>query len=339
MMQQWRDYLSARDSSPDGEPRANGTEDDCRCWDLSHLGLVSASGPDAEGFLQGQLTNDVRQLTQCHSQLSSHCQQKGRILGLFRMIRIGEDIYLQMPAERVPAILKRLGMFVLRSKVKLSDASENLVRIGIAGPRAAERLTDAGIALPDSDCNQASTAGITLMRMPGEIDRFQALGDFDSIRVLWEALDGATRLASPDEWRLADIEAGMPNVYDPTAETFIPQMLNMVSIDGLSFTKGCYTGQEVVARMEYIGKLKRRMYIGEVTAEAAPQPGDELFSASSSSQQSTGWIVDAAPRGHGGHAVLAVVEIRAAEAADVRIGESGPAVKLSPPPYGFPAED
>jgi folate-binding Fe-S cluster repair protein YgfZ len=115
-------------------------------------------------------------------------------------------------------------------------------------------------------------------------------------------------------------------------------MANMQLIDGVSFTKGCYTGQEVVARMQYLGKLKRRMYVAEVDAEAAPAPGDVLHAPGSTSEQSPGWVVDARNAGPGRYQLLVVAEIASAESGEVRLGADGPALRLQPPPYGFPAE-
>jgi len=334
MMKQWQAFLTEqsqeRGASPDG---------DCQLIDLTHLGLIAVQGADAETFLQGQLTNDIRELSPTHSQLSSHCSNKGRMLALFRMIRRGDTLYLQMPAERVPDILKRLSIFVLRSKVTLADASETCIRIGLAGADAPRRLADQDLPVPEMENGVTVSDELTLIRLPGDVPRFEILGPFDPIRQLWEHLSERASVASPDIWRRLDIQAGLPNVYSETAETFIPQMLNLQHIDGVSFNKGCYTGQEVVARMQFLGKLKRRMYLAEADLPAQPKPGDELYASSSTSQQSSGWIVDAAPLSEGRFALLAVAEIAAAEDGEIRLGHDGPTLQLQPPPYGFPSED
>ncbi|EGV29722.1 folate-binding protein YgfZ [Thiorhodococcus drewsii AZ1] len=334
MMKQWQAFLTEqsqeRGASPDG---------DCQLIDLTHLGLIAVQGADAETFLQGQLTNDIRELSPTHSQLSSHCSNKGRMLALFRMIRCGDTLYLQMPAERVPDILKRLSIFVLRSKVTLADASETCIRIGLAGADAPRRLADQDLPVPEMENGVTVSDELTLIRLPGDVPRFEILGPFDPIRQLWEHLSERASVASPDIWRRLDIQAGLPNVYSETAETFIPQMLNLQHIDGVSFNKGCYTGQEVVARMQFLGKLKRRMYLAEADLPAQPKPGDELYASSSTSQQGSGWIVDAAPLAEGRFALLAVAEIAAAEDGEIRLGHDGPALQLQPPPYGFPSED
>jgi hypothetical protein len=126
-------------------------------------------------------------------------------------------------------------------------------------------------------------------------------------------------------------------VYPATTDAFVPQMANMQLIDGVSFTKGCYTGQEVVARMQYLGKLKRRMYLAETACTTPPNPGDELQSPTSTSEQAAGRVVDARPVGDGRCELLAVVEIAAADEGNVRLGPDGPLLTLREPPYGFPA--
>jgi tRNA-modifying protein YgfZ len=137
---------------------------------------------------------------------------------------------------------------------------------------------------------------------------------------------------------LLDIRAGIPTIYDRTADAFVPQMANMQLIDGVSFNKGCYTGQEVVARMQYLGKLKRRMYLAEVESDTPPQPGDELFSTSTTSQQGSGSVVAASPLGGGRYEILAVVEVRSAESGEVRLSDHGPVLQFKALPYPFPAD-
>ncbi|EXJ14487.1 CAF17-like 4Fe-4S cluster assembly/insertion protein YgfZ [Imhoffiella purpurea] len=330
MMNQWQAFLAEQTREAEQRPAS-----DCQLFDLSHLGLISARGADADTFLQGQLTNDVRELSPTRSQLSAHCSHKGRVMAVFRLIRREDGIYLQTAADRVAEILKRLGMYVLRSKVTLADVGDECLRMGLAGEEAPRRLSDLGMTVPERNDEVASADGLTLIRLPGPIPRFEILGAFDRLRPLWERLTAHAGVADADRWRLLDIQAGLPSVYAQSTETFVPQMLNLHLIDGVSFNKGCYTGQEVVARMQFLGKLKRRMYLAEADLETRPAPGEHLFSSDSTSQQSSGWIVDAAPLSEGRFAILAVAEIAAAEGGAVRLGEEGPTLDLQPPPYGF----
>lgn len=339
-MNQWRDFLTTRFgavSEASGQLRfpTPAMPTDCRLFDLSHLGLISATGPEAGEFLQGQLTNDVRELSERHTHLTAHCSHKGRVIALFRAMRLGETFYLQAPAERIAPTLERLKRFRLRAKVSLEDASDALIRIGIAGRSAADLLSQQGLPIPERDNGLERYDALGIIRLPAPVPRFELLGPFAEISALWQALAPQAYPAQAVDWRRLDIEAGVPNVYDRTAELFVPQMLNLQLIDGVSFHKGCYTGQEVVARMQFLGRLKRRMYLAEVESPTPPQPGDELFSPTSTSQQTDGWVVDACPLADGCHLLLAVAEIAAVESGEIRLGPDGPPLRLREPPYGF----
>ena len=337
----WRDFLVQQGAEIDADGGVHlpaAEPGNLTLFDLSHLGLIAAQGADTDGFLQGQLTNDIRELTPTHTQLSSHCSPKGRMLASFRMIRSGETVYLQLPSERLPDMLKRLRMFVLRAKVTLEDASDLLVRVGLAGEAAADALAAAGLPAPADDNAADHADGVTVIRLPAPLPRFELLAAPERMIPLWQKLHPLATHGGADGWALLDIQAGIPNVYTETVETFVPQMTNLQLIDGVSFHKGCYTGQEVVARMQYLGKLKRRMYIAEVESDTPPRPGDQLHSPASSSAQAPGWVVDSRPIGPGRHALLAVVEIEAAEGGDVHLGPDGPRVSLTPPPYGFSSD-
>lgn len=345
MNSQWQEFLAAQGAQmlADGSVRFPGVGDsslgesgDCVLFDLSHLGLIAVTGADAESFLQGQLTNDIRELSGTHTQLSSHCSPKGRMLASFRVLRLGDSIYLQLPRERLPDTLKRLRLYVLRAKVTLEDASERLIRIGIAGNCAQAALALKGLAIPERDEDLATTEGVSVLRLPSPTPRFELIGPVDALTGLWSALAQVTAPGTPDLWALHDIRGGIPNVYTQTVDAFVPQMVNLQLIDGVSFSKGCYTGQEVVARMQYLGKLKRRMYWAEVETDSPPNPGDTLHAPTSTSEQATGRVVDARAAGPGRYELLAVVEIDVAEAGEVRLGERGPILRLRPPPYGFP---
>lgn len=313
-------------------PLAAQTFPDCAITDLSHFGLIRASGPDLRSFLQGQLTNDVNAVSADRAQISSYCSPKGRMLGSFWILQRGEDLYLQLPIDRLEAVLKRLRMFVLRSQVSLEDASTRLARFGIAGDCAAAMLP----FVPAEDQATITRDQLTVLRLPGDRPRFELLGPPELLAARWREMAGEAEQTGGDFWSLMDIRAGIPQVFEETVEAFVPQMANLQLIGGVSFKKGCYTGQEVVARMQYLGKLKRRMYRARIDTAEAPKPGTEVFSPSSESGQGAGRIVDAAASPEGGFEVLAVVQISSAEAADLRLGGAdGPPLKLLPLPYAF----
>ncbi len=324
----WSDFLQSRPiTEPAGEP-------ECALNDLTHFGLIRVEGEDAEKFLQGQLTNDMRQVTETHSNLAGWCSPKGRMLANFRCFRRGEAYYLQTPMENLAPMLKRLGMYVLMSKVTLADVSDQLMRLGLTGGCAERLLQDRFASIPSEANAVAQQDDLSLIRMPGTLPRFELVGPVESLTALWQAAESEAVRMSDDFWALQDIRAGVPVIYPATSEAFVPQMTNMQLVDGVSFTKGCYTGQEVVARMQYLGKLKRRMYLAHVVSDTPPKAGDELFSPGSTSGQGSGKVVDARPA-DGGYDLLAVIETASAEADQVCLGESGPALQLQELPYPF----
>ncbi|MCU7795487.1 MAG: folate-binding protein YgfZ [Candidatus Thiodiazotropha sp. (ex Myrtea spinifera)] len=325
----WSDFLEAR-------PVAVETaHPDCALNDLSHFGLIRVEGEDAEKFLQGQLTNDLREVTEEHSNLAGWCSAKGRMLANFRCFRRDDAYYLQTPEENMALVLKRLGMYVLMAKVSLTDASDEWVRIGISGSCAQQILTTSIDTLPAEANDAVQQNDLTVIRLAGAQPRFEVIGPAESLIGLWQAAEPAAVRMSDGYWALQEIRAGIPTIYQHTSETFVPQMTNMQLIDGVSFTKGCYTGQEVVARMQYLGKLKRRMYLAHVDADTPPLPGEELFASDSTSGQGAGRLVDAQASSGGGYDLLAVIEIASAEGAEVRLGEKGPRLTLQELPYSF----
>ena len=309
---------------------------DCALSDLSHLGLVRFEGDDALSFLQGQCTNDLHHVeTGERSQLNAFCTPKGRMLASFLTFRHDGAFYLQDPRDNLEPLLKRLPMFILRSKVKTRDDSDRLVRIGVSGDCAPGLLGPHFAALPAEPGQVATQNGTTALRLAADRPRFEVIGEADAIQGLWATLAAqGARPAAADHWALLDIRAGLPNIYAATREEFVPQQCNLQLVDGVNFQKGCYTGQEVVARMKYLGKLKRRMYRARSTGEAAP--GMDLWSAASQSGQGGGKVVDARPSPDGGWEMLVMTEIAAVERNDVRlVNAEGAAVEFLELPYPF----
>ena len=301
--------------------------------DLSHQGLIRARGSDTLTFLQGQFTNDVQQVTAEQSQLTAYCSPKGRMLASMRLFRRGEHYCLTLPRPLLESTLKRLRMFVLRSDVTLEDASEALARFGIAGPDAEKLLAARLPTLPAGVDDVVQHQEMTVIRIPGPQARFELHGPTERLIKLWQALQsgGATPVGYP-AWSWLDIIAGVPNLDTDTTDAFVPQMANLHSLGGISFKKGCYTGQEVVARMHYLGTLKRRMYRAHVDIDTPPAPGEPLYSPGSES--SVGKVVLAQPSPHGGVDLLAVLQISSAEAGPIHVSQpDGPALAFQELPY------
>ncbi len=304
--------------------------------DLSHMGLIRAAGVDTEKFLQGQITSDVSRISDEHSQLGGYCNSKGRMIATFRHFKHTNEHYLQMPREAIAATLRRLGMFVLRDRTALTDASDRLARFGLSGPDAATLLETTLSAVPCGPDNAVQVGEVTVIRVPGLLPRFEIHGAPQRLGELWSELARSTRSVGADPWRLLDIRAGIPWIYSSTSEAFVPQMTNLQLLDGISFRKGCYVGQEVVARTQHLGKLKRRMYHARINHGEQPLPGDDLFVDGIGENQNTGKIVDACQSPDGGHEVLAVILIEQALSGSVHLGNvNGPLLDVQPLVYAL----
>lgn len=304
--------------------------------DLSHYGLISIDGDDAADFLQGQLTNDVRDISEQHSQLSAYCTHKGRMLANFRAFKRDNSFYLRLPLSLLEPTLKRISMFILMSKVSIKDSSNALVRLGVSGPTADEHLSSLISNLPKEVDDAVQSNGYTVIKVAGPHPRYEVYGDLAPMQKLWGNLDVHAAPAGAGAWEMLDIQAGIPTIYPETSEAFVPQMANMQVINGVSFQKGCYTGQEVVARMQYLGKLKRRMFRVNVDTNDLVNPGDKLFSADSSSAQGAGQIVSAQQDPDGGYSALAVMNISDMESGKVQLhDENGPAISVEDLPYSI----
>ena len=300
--------------------------------DLSQLGVIAFRGDDTATFLQGQLTNDVRSLHADSVQWNGYCSPKGRLLGNFLMWRQGEDHCLQLSGDILPGVLKRLSMFILRARVQGRDASDETVRLVVAGPQAETAVRAAMGAVPDAAMRSAASETGQVIRVGA--DKFVLSVAPERAAAVWQALrQSATPVGAP-VWDWLRLNAGIPMIVAATQEQFVPQMVNLEAIGGVSFQKGCYPGQEIVARSQYLGKLKRRMFLAHVDAEAAP--GDSLYSADIEGQ-ATGTVVNAAPAPTGGFDVLAVAQVESAATQTLHLkAADGAALALKPLPYALP---
>ncbi|MDB5988330.1 MAG: folate-binding protein [Nevskia sp.] len=295
---------------------------------LAQLGSLQAQGADVDAFLQGQLSNDIAALTAERAQLSSYNSPKGRVLAVLTLTRTGEGVRLETGAELTAALLKRLRMYVLRAKVQWTDLSASHPQLGISGPQAAALLARAGLPVPAAAWAVASRGEIAVLRRPGTVPRYSVQAPAQQLSALWTALAQQARAAGPAAWQLLDILAGLPTIVAATQEHFVAQMLNLDTLGGISFTKGCYPGQEVVARLHYLGTLKRRMYRGYSKAETLP--GTSVYAADGDGQ-AVGEVVAAAPHPQRGAALLLVLQTQSAGSAQLRLGTAdGAALEVEP---------
>jgi len=308
MTKEWKLHLQENNAHT---PIRFGQADEDAIADLSsHFGLIKVSGEDAEKFLQGQFTNDVRQVTDSRSQLSAWCSAKGRIIVNFRLFKRDNAYCLFLPQESIATTLKRLRMYVLRAAVKLEEATKE-VCVGIAGSNSTQILKDCLGFAPPSEINGCLTQDqVTVLQIPGIQARYLVFTE--NPQKIRQCAAKTAQVAGVDAWQLLDILAGLPQIMPATSESFVPQMVNYEALGGVSFKKGCYTGQEVVARLQYLGSLKRRMYLAKIETASLPQPGDEVYVG----EQNVGKVVNAATHPDGGVVALVVIQISSAAGSD-----------------------
>jgi len=306
---------------------------------VTDLGLIAVAGEDAAGFLHNQLTNDVEHLGTTEARLAGYCTPKGRLQATFLMWRDQEAIYLQLPRAIQAPLQKRLTMFVLRAKAKLRDATDEARHgavLGLGGAAAASALRACAGALPEAPYAKVDGESGTVIRLADAFGhpRYLWLTTPDAAIEALPRLRALLALGGNAAWRLASIHAGVPQITQPTQEQFVPQMVNYELLGGVNFKKGCYPGQEIVARSQYLGKLKRRMVLATL-ADAAARAGDEVYSVADPDQPS-GMIVNAAPNGAGGADVLVEIKLAALEG-DVRHASAG-GTKLDFLPLPYPID-
>jgi tRNA-modifying protein YgfZ len=295
--------------------------------ELAQHGLLSCTGDEARAFLHAQLTSDVAGLSAEVARRAGWCSAKGRLMATLLVIPHESGFLLQLSRDLAAPVAKRLAMFILRAKVKLVDVSNDWTQLGIWGPSAAERLAALVLQTPLADLGvKHGVAGGFAVRLGAQrflaavpaARRHQALG------ALTDASSGA--------WALEEIRAGQPTVVLATQDLFVPQMVNLERLGAVDFKKGCYPGQEIVARTQYRGVLKRRMVRAHVAAPAAP--AQDVF-AEGAPGQASGSVVNVAPVPAGGSELLAVVQISSLESGSaLRLGApDGPPLELLPLPF------
>jgi folate-binding protein YgfZ len=346
-MDNWNDYLLSQGArpSPDdtlqpadfGRPLSVADLAGGFVAVVSDLGLIAVTGDDAASFLHNQLTNDVEHLGAGEARLAGYCSPKGRLQATFLMWRNAESVFLQLPRELQPALQKRLSMFVMRAKAKLSDDAGHVV-LGLGGAAAEAALLPHFEALPAAPYSKTDSPLGTLVRVADAFGapRYQWLTTPATAAAVLPALRGALALGGNQAWQLSSIHAGVPQITASTQEKFVPQMINFELLGGVNFKKGCYPGQEIVARSQYLGKLKRRTALVTI-AGASARAGDEVFAVADPGQP-CGMVVNAAPNGAGGVDALVEMKLAALEAGDIRLGSAdGAPLVFQAMPYALDA--
>ncbi|WP_298137971.1 hypothetical protein [Acidiferrobacter sp.] len=284
---------------------------------LTHMAILRATGADAKAFLHGQFSNDIQSLGAA-SQLDAYCTAQGRMITVFRVVRRADEFFLLLPAALAASVQKRLGLYVLRAQVTIA-AVPDWALIGLSGPDAARSLATAG--LPAPTLPEATTAGdITVMAIPGRAPRYLLMGPESALRLLPSRLRETTRVGTR-AWAWLDIQAGLPTIGAETTEAFVPQMANLDLLGGIHFRKGCYPGQEIVARTHYLGRLKQRMYLASLPPDTPLPPPGATLAAPNLPGQPAGTVVDAQIGPDGAVDLLAVIQISSHDAGIVLWGD------------------
>ncbi|AIO76354.1 aminomethyltransferase folate-binding domain protein [Burkholderia multivorans] len=307
---------------------------------LAQFGVIDVAGDDAATFLHSQLTNDIEHLDAASARLSGYCSPKGRLLASFLAWRAGHDVRLLVSKDIQAAVQKRLSMFVLRAKAKLTDASDALAVVGFAGD-VRDALSGIFDALPDGVHVKVDGPAGALIRVPDAAGRKRYLwiGPRAEVDARLAALDGKLPVVSPAVWDWLDVRAGEPRITQPVVEQFVPQMVNFDVIGAVNFRKGCYPGQEVVARSQYRGTIKRRTALAHVAADTdIVRAGVELFHSDDPGQP-CGMIVNAAAAPAGGVDALVEIKLAALDSGSVHVGSAaGPALAFDALPYAWPTD-
>ena len=341
MQTQWQQYLLEQGAQLNSQGQvkfSNTTEAITRLeangiiCSLDFLGCIRATGEDAQTFLQGQFSNDITLLQNENVQISAYCNPKGRMLAQFLIIPDHSDYLLLLPHSILEPTLKRLRMFVMRSKVTLTNASEEFICLGLAGNAITAQAQDT-LKLPANEYQLTRTDTTLVCKLPAPQPRYLLVTNLEQAKSHWQRW--SLKLLATDQhiWHWLDIQAGLPNIWPQTVEEFVPQMLNLELINGVSFKKGCYTGQEIVARMHYLGKAKRRMRHLALDQAEPPRPGTDVYVAGGDGQ-SAGKIV-LAEASQQGSECLAVIQ-NDKVGLELRLGTvDGPRLAMAKLPYSL----
>jgi tRNA-modifying protein YgfZ len=303
--------------------------------DLSQFSQIVVAGGDAAEFMQGQFTNDVKLVDENHSQLSAFCNNKGRMIANFRLFKYQQNYFFSVKSDLVESSINHLQNYILRAQVAIQDVSEQLIHLGVSGENAAQLLSPFIENINQEIDGVSHNEDYIFIRVAGRETRYEIFCSPENAKSLWTKVSEQAQPISSTSWDFLNIQAGLPFIDASSSEEFVPQMANMELINGVSFTKGCFTGQEIVARMHYLGKLKKRCYKVHIATESQPRNGDKLFAENALAGQNTGAIIQAAKNPVAGYDALAVIQIADTGSKLFLNDADGPAVTVKALPYSF----
>ena len=313
--------------------------------DLSNETLIKVSGEDAFSFLQGQFSNDLKEVNNSQAQLSSYCDPQGKVLALMTIFKVGESYYLSFDESLRDIILKRLTMFKMMSKVELEEVSELFIQIGYAGEFADLDLQrDFTVKIKETHQIQSIDSqdiqNVTVIKVPGPYHNYRLFGDLEPIKSVWKTLKSNGEAIGKLDWSLLNIVSGQPIINDKTTGKFIAQFINLDKLNAVNFKKGCYPGQEIIARMHYRGKATKRMLRMHSPVLQNFQTGDEIKLQDATERSYKFTIISAAPEIYEGTIALAISTVKALESVkgDLK-NENGDLFTIEPMPYDLTEEE
>lgn len=312
---------------------------------LSSETVLHVTGADAEAFLQAQFSNDIAALETPGSQLNTWSSAKGRVITLFRVNKIEAGYLIKIPAALAEPVLKKLQMLAGFSRTAdgalmevVVEPRDDLIVVGVSGEAGMQALSGTGVEIPhNADDASALPEGGCATKVRGEQPRVELIATLDQMAELWSSCAQGCTPQPESTWRLQNIDAGVPTITKDTSEAFVLQMLNLQHIGGVSFKKGCFPGQEVVARMQYLGKLKRQMFRLQYKGDHQALAGDEIYKTGGGS--AVGKVVDASNVGDGSSRLLAVIAIDATAEPLYLDKEGQELLTLLELPYATPAPE
>ena len=351
MNNDWKNYLLSKGAqltdkelssglfrfNDEGEDNSKAMSTDVLC-DLSHFSVIVIAGNDARTLMQGQFTNDVAKVSESNSQLSAFCNNKGRMIANFRLFENQQNYFLSMKNDLVERSIKHLQNYILRSHVAIQDISEQLIHIGLSGDNTTDLLSSFIDNINTEIDSISHNENYIAIRVAGLKPRYEIFCTLEHAKTLWDKVSQQAEVVNSSSWEYLNIQAGIPFIDANSSEEFVPQMANMELINGISFEKGCYTGQEIVARMHYLGKLKKRCYKVHIATENKPKAGDKLFAENARAGQNTGAIIEAGKNPESGYDALAVIQIADTESNLFLNDAVGPVVTVKELPYRFDSE-
>ena len=339
MNNDWKNFLLSQDVIHENEASDNqkAVNTTVLC-DLSQYSTLVIAGDDAASFMQGQFTNDVDKVDDDNSQLSGFCNKKGRMIANFRLFRYQQNYFLSVKNDLVDLSIEHLQNYILRAHVAVQDVSEQLIHLGISGVSATELLAPFIDPINEEADGVSHNENYIVIRVAGLQPRYEIFCSLEHAKTLWEKLSANVEIVNSSSWDYLNIQAGIPYIDSHSSGEFVPQMANMDLINGVSFTKGCFTGQEIVARMHYLGKLKKRCYKIHIDGEDKPDAGDKLFAENARAGQNTGAVIQAEKNPGSGFDALAVIQVADIESKLFLNDADGPGVTVKELPYSFESE-